>query len=560
MFFDYKSLFLRVLFWGFVVGIIICSVDDCLWMNRGDIFSDVNVLQSGEFFKNYGFLRLRFTPIILSPIPPLSDIDSLTRYTHYPPIPDIVNGILQHLGMLNIYEFKYVAVAWSILGIIFMFLFLRTLNGNKVAYLSIVLMLTSPFFWYYYDNLHHIPIYFCFSSITLYLFILLLRARNVSTFLLLLAAHFTSVLFLFLTSFDPIPLVVIFELGYLLLCHGGLVFFTKRKLLRVLIGTFLTPFLIKFILIAPYIGGMSGALSDFFHSFVERSSYHFPLQVFPVILFGRINEYYSILPIILFIAAIPRVLWETNNEERALFLLTVGCIAFSVLLPQNFYWQYLPMFEINLSVIFIYCFHISAFITDIKSKKFSKIGVPFSGPIVARLLVVGLIMLAHLFSFNKYINYERAPFPYYSLLDLRTRVAQFRLNKDHPVISNMLWETIPQKIGLSFSIHHPNYLFEWRCLEDLECFEHYKGKEVYFLWLKSAPEFLFLERGFQLRALLTGEQWRFDESVRKYSLYSTDLKNHYQGLLNKFKLKIDIIDREIIYENKDFLLIRLFPR
>src|SRR5262245_7232971 len=61
--------------------------------NWGDPWSDGNAMTSGRYFAEDGFVKTAFTPIL--DVGPL-DADSL-RYTHYPPLPDLVSGVIQTL-------------------------------------------------------------------------------------------------------------------------------------------------------------------------------------------------------------------------------------------------------------------------------------------------------------------------------------------------------------------------------------------------------------------------------------------------------------------------------
>ena len=57
-------------------------------LDHGDEYSDANVLNAGENFVRFGFIACRFLPMFEPQAAAPSDL-----YTHYPPLPDIVNGL-----------------------------------------------------------------------------------------------------------------------------------------------------------------------------------------------------------------------------------------------------------------------------------------------------------------------------------------------------------------------------------------------------------------------------------------------------------------------------------
>ncbi len=78
-----------------VIFCIMCSLSDkdVIWPN--DHFSDMNVLMSGENFAKHGFAKLHFLPVHY-----VGDIgDHPQYYLHYPPLPNIINGLMQSAGI-----------------------------------------------------------------------------------------------------------------------------------------------------------------------------------------------------------------------------------------------------------------------------------------------------------------------------------------------------------------------------------------------------------------------------------------------------------------------------
>lgn len=59
-------------------------------LDHGDEYSDAEVLSSGENFVRFGFIKTRFLQMHE---PHLDKPENL--YTHYPGLPDIINGFLR---------------------------------------------------------------------------------------------------------------------------------------------------------------------------------------------------------------------------------------------------------------------------------------------------------------------------------------------------------------------------------------------------------------------------------------------------------------------------------
>lgn len=135
---------------------LIVSAFEPIRMNWGDPWSDGNALTSGRYFSEHGFIKLAFTPIL--DVGPITQ-DSL-RYTHYPPLPDIVNGTLRSLfGLTSLAGFRLFAIAIGALGLWFFYRVVATLWTHRVAQLAVCLMASNFVFLQYIDTLHHVPLY-----------------------------------------------------------------------------------------------------------------------------------------------------------------------------------------------------------------------------------------------------------------------------------------------------------------------------------------------------------------------------------------------------------------
>jgi hypothetical protein len=124
--------------------------------NWGDPWSDGNAMTSGRYFANDGFIATRFTPILdVGPLGP----DSL-RYTHYPPLPDIVNGLIQcAIGGGHLAIHRLIAILLSAIAVFFFYLYTKSLWTPAIARVAVVVLATNILFIEYADSIHHIPIY-----------------------------------------------------------------------------------------------------------------------------------------------------------------------------------------------------------------------------------------------------------------------------------------------------------------------------------------------------------------------------------------------------------------
>ena len=132
--------------------------------NWGDPWSDGNAMTSGRYFAEDGFIETAFTPILdVGPI-----TETSLRYTHYPPLPDIVNGAQQSLfGPMTISQFRILADILSLLSLVFFYRFVRRLTEPAVAGYAVALLATNMLWLQYADTLHHVPLYTCFGYVAL---------------------------------------------------------------------------------------------------------------------------------------------------------------------------------------------------------------------------------------------------------------------------------------------------------------------------------------------------------------------------------------------------------
>lgn len=137
-------------------GFLAFTIAEPLRMNWGDPWTDCNALITGHFFDKYGFLKLAFTPII--DIEPLNN-ESL-RYTHYPPLPDIMNGVQQRIhGELDLSYFRAPAIVLSLYGLLLLHRYVAIIWGRTAASVTVAFF-AGNFLWVQYaDTINHIPLY-----------------------------------------------------------------------------------------------------------------------------------------------------------------------------------------------------------------------------------------------------------------------------------------------------------------------------------------------------------------------------------------------------------------
>lgn len=140
-----------------LVGLyLIVSAFEPFRTNWGDPWSDGNALTSGRHFAREGFIKLAFTPRVdIAPI-----TDTTLVYTHYPPLPDLVNGFLQWVtGGDHLAFFRIVAILFSALSLVFFHAFVERLMGGVIAKVAVAVMAMNLLWLQYADTLHHIPLY-----------------------------------------------------------------------------------------------------------------------------------------------------------------------------------------------------------------------------------------------------------------------------------------------------------------------------------------------------------------------------------------------------------------
>ena len=252
---------------GIVAVYCIVHAFDPPRLNWGDSASDYNVMNSGLNFHKYGFWRLKFTPYIADPalIPP-----GQTRYiyTHYPQLPDLMNGFLRDvLSLTDLAQFRLVSLAFSFMALFFIYGLIERYWQREVAQLAIAIWVINPLWLQHADYLHQCPYASFFGFGCLYFFSKSFRQNRRYAWLSGVFLFFT-----FLSSYDYwffIPLLLIL----LTLKHeqGPIRWSAFNRLIHV--GSFAVLAVgLKFATNAWALGGFSNLLADLHFQYLERAT------------------------------------------------------------------------------------------------------------------------------------------------------------------------------------------------------------------------------------------------------------------------------------------------
>ena len=135
-------------------GYLLLHAREPLRTTIGDPWSDANVLSSINYVRDYGFIETSFTDVL--DVGPLTE-DSY-RYTHYPPLAEIIYGSIGKLGVTDIGTFRLFALGFSGLAIWLLFAYVRRLYNEDVAIAAAALWTTSLLWMMYADSIHQAPI------------------------------------------------------------------------------------------------------------------------------------------------------------------------------------------------------------------------------------------------------------------------------------------------------------------------------------------------------------------------------------------------------------------
>ncbi len=338
---------------AFAAIFLLATHGDPVRMNWGDPMSDGNAMTSGRYFADEGFLRTAMTPVL--------DADSL-RYTHYPPLPDLVNGAQRALfGFDSIAQFRWLAAACSLAGLFLFWRFTRRITGPGVADYAVVLVATNLIWLEYADTVHHVPLYMAAGYLALdRAAAWLAEHRRHQLVTTAVAATLCA-----LASYDFVFYLPIMTAMTIWLTGGRVRDRASWPILAAVAGGLVLAAVIKLTLIAWAVGPAQMA-RDVFFQFEERSTHRYSssyiIGIVPVVL-GRAIRFFTPLYVVLFGVAI-WTLQRWRRDGRAplplapLAFLAGGlpfCIVFTQLVVEQYHpvLQMLPFHAVGFATVIV---------------------------------------------------------------------------------------------------------------------------------------------------------------------------------------------------------------
>jgi hypothetical protein len=316
-------------------------------LNWGDSGSDYNVMTSGRNFVKYGFLRLHLTPYLLDPSSIVTQPDRVYIYTHYPQLPDLMNGLLRKLfGLTELVQFRFFALLVSFGSLFFIYRLALAYWDRMTAQVALALWVWNPMWIQHADYLHHVPYgaFFGFGS----LYFLHRYLRDTRTRWLLASGAFLWLTYL--SSYDwwffaPILLFAA-TVG-----HYGRNVRPAARTLAVLVAFAVAAVAAKLGTNIWALGGIQPFLADLRFQFAERASdavvnTNYQAAIW-VTLVGRVERFFTLLlfPIALFWVLFPflrRRVPGLRTPGANPVILLVAALPFLMLFVEIWISQYYP--------------------------------------------------------------------------------------------------------------------------------------------------------------------------------------------------------------------------
>ena len=318
-------------------------------LNWGDSASDYNVMTSGRNFAKYGFLKLRLTPFVLDPAF-MTKADSAMIYTHYPQLPDLMNGLERSLfGFTDLVQFRLVALAFSFSALFFVYQLVTFYWSRQAAQIALALWVINPLWIQHADYLHHAPYAAFFGFGALYFLFRYLNERRWG----LLAACGTFVFFVFMASYDFwifVPLL----LAMMAFAHHRHDLTAAIRVLAILGACAVAALVFKWGTNAWALGGVAAFIRDLRFQLVERATTQavrvaYDEGIWPTLV-GRVERTFSLL---LFVVAGFWALYPTlrrrfaglATSERVTanpLLILIAALPFLMLFTELWVGQYYP--------------------------------------------------------------------------------------------------------------------------------------------------------------------------------------------------------------------------
>jgi hypothetical protein len=321
------------------VVLVYCAIHvfDPPRLNWGDSMSDYNVMNSGRAFFKYGFFHLRLTPFLLDP-QYMTAYDGRFIYTHYPQLPDLMNGVLRlWFRMTTLAQFRSVALLFSFTSLIFIYRIVAMYWSRQVAQVTIGLWVINPLWIQHADYLHHAPYGAFFGYGSVYFLARYLR-DNASVRWFVASGVF--LFFAFLASYDywffaPLLLALVTFAHY-----KTLLTWPPIRVLGTLALFAVASVAFKFGTNAWVLGGVGAMIKDLRFQYVERATDTITRSTFErglwVVMYGRVARFFSVLLFLLaaFCATLPfaRQWWARRVPSLAAVAPNPG-VLFLVAMP-----------------------------------------------------------------------------------------------------------------------------------------------------------------------------------------------------------------------------------
>lgn len=285
---------------GFVcaaIALVWCVVHafDPPRLNWGDSASDYNAMNAGRNFAKYGFLKLRLTPFVLDPAY-MTEADKVLIYTHYPQLPDLMNGVLRVVfRMTDLVQFRLVALCFSFGALFFVYRLISSYWSRGAAQIALALWVINPLWLQHADYLHHAPYAAFFGWGCLYFLIQYFRDERRRGYL---AASGVFLFFVFMASYDFwifIPLL----LAMVTVGHYKAVRWPTIRFLSILASCAVAALVFKWGTNAWALGGVQAFIQDLRFQFTERATdtavrVAYDRGIWPTLL-GRVERCFSLL-------------------------------------------------------------------------------------------------------------------------------------------------------------------------------------------------------------------------------------------------------------------------
>ena len=234
-------------------------------LEHGDDYQDADVLNAGRNFLILGFRECRFLPVLNA-----GQETAENAYTHFPPLPMIINGLLRLVfGTDSLFFFRCGALFFSLLHLLAWYAFIFMLFGDRrAALVSSLLYLTNPFFLFGFDSVSSINLADGFRVFMLLCFVSAARQKGVWRRRAVILLWLVSVLAA-LISFEYIVYMVLFYALYRFWLRPGEKFPTLGVFLF-LTSAPVAGFLLHLAQNAWYFGSFAEAVGDLSSSALER--------------------------------------------------------------------------------------------------------------------------------------------------------------------------------------------------------------------------------------------------------------------------------------------------